>query len=91
MSWLDWFDVDVIRHVFRHVSGTIVAVVLFFVAAWVVKELVPVSARNYIERVEHVVLIGLLVFLALQLFLSLIKALWNQIRGGWNGTQLLAV
>jgi hypothetical protein len=46
--------------------------------------------RDKAEKVEGIVLLGLLIILAIQLFITLIKEVWQQLRGGWN-VQVLAV
>ena len=92
MAWQDWFDFPFIRHVFRHISGTIISVLLFAITAWLVKTVMSLGpTRDRIEQVEGFVLLGLFIILAIQLGISIIKEVWKQVRGGWNGTQVLAV
>jgi hypothetical protein len=91
MAWREWFDFPFIRHVFQHVSGTIVTVLLFAITAWLVSTVVPSGpTRAKVEQVEGLVLLGLVIILAIQLFISLIKEVMKQAKGGWNGTQVLA-
>jgi hypothetical protein len=91
MAMQEWFDFEFIRHVFRHVSGTIVVVLLFAITAWLVKTVGPSGViRNRIDQVDGVVVYGLLCVLAIQLVVDLIKHIWKQLRGGWNGAQVLA-
>lgn len=91
MAWRDWFDLAFIRHVFRHVSGTIITILLFELTALIVKTFMSVGRiRDGVEGVEGVVLLGLLIILASQLAVSVIKEVWKQTKGGWNGSQVLA-
>jgi len=91
-SWIpDWFDVPFIRYVFRHVSGTIVTITLFAATAWFLKEFPLGVSRNLIEGIEHFVVVTLFIILAIELLISVIKEVWKQLRGGWNGTQVFAV
>jgi len=41
MAMQEWFDFEFIRHVFRHVSGMIVVVLLFAITAWLGRPLAP--------------------------------------------------
>jgi hypothetical protein len=92
MPWQDWFDVAFVRHLVRHVSGTIVAILFFALTAWIVKMVMPVGPiRDRIEQVEGIVILALVAILAIQLLIPLIKQVWNMLKGGWNGTQVLAI
>jgi hypothetical protein len=89
--WQRWLDVPIIQVLTRHASGTIVAVVL----SWIVTKVVSLCVSDpttltRIESVENVVLVGLLVFLVIQLAAVLVKVFWKDLRGGWNGSQILA-
>jgi hypothetical protein len=92
MPWNDWLDIPIVRAVVRHTSGTVVSIPLFWVVAWTIKFFLPEGLpRTRIEKIEGVVLVGLFAILAIQLALVLIKEVWRQLKGGWNGTQVLAV
>jgi hypothetical protein len=92
MALQEWFDFPFIKLVFRHISGTIVSVLLFSITAWLVKAVMPAGAiRDRIEQVDGIVQLGLLVILAIQLGIALILEIRKQIRGGWNATQVLAL
>lgn len=92
MPWQDWVDLSFIAGVFRHVFCTVASILLFAVPAWLVKLVGSAEPiRDAIDRIDDVVLIGLLGILAVQLLADVIKQLWKQLRTGWNGTQLLAV
>jgi hypothetical protein len=92
MPWQDWFDFPIIRAVVRHTSGTVVAIVLFWLVVWTAKQF-PLGdlTRARLENIESVVVVGLFVVLAIQLALVLIKEVWKELKGGWNGTRVLAV
>lgn len=92
MAWNEWLDVSFVRHVFRHISGTIVAILLFAVTGWVARSVMHTGfLRDGVEQVENVVLLSLVVLLAIQLLAGVIKQVAKQMRGGWNGTQVLAL
>jgi hypothetical protein len=92
MSWQGWLDIPIIRAGIRHASGTIVSSVLSWVTAWTVKQFLPEYLARRVESIEGIVLVTLFVILAIQLGLVLIKELWKQLKGGWNGgAQVLAV
>jgi uncharacterized membrane protein AbrB (regulator of aidB expression) len=92
MFWRDWLNISFIQHVFRHIFGWVLTVLLFEGAALIVGAVIPPGAiRDRVDKVDSFVLLALLIILGIQLGISLIKEVWKQLRGGWNGTQVLAV
>jgi hypothetical protein len=92
MAWQEWLNFSFIQHVFRHISGWILTVLLFKGAALVVGAVIPSGPiRDRVDKVDGFVLLALLIILGVQLGIALIKEIWKQVRGGWNGTQVLAV
>lgn len=85
MAWRDWFDFPFIRHVFRHVSGTIITVFLLVIVGWFIRTLMaPGHVGEKAQQIDDYVLLGLFIILAIQLFVAVIKETWKQIKGGWN-------
>ena len=92
MPWRDWVDVAIIRAAVRHTTGAVVVIALFWITGWAIKWFLPEGiTRTRLEGVENVVLVALFIILGIILGLILIQVVWKQLRGGWNGTQVLAV
>jgi hypothetical protein len=74
MKWEEWIDVPTIKALTQHASATIVALALFAVVRFVVT-LVPLlpATRTIIEVTDEVVLVGLFVWLIVQMALLLWK------------------
>jgi hypothetical protein len=74
MKWEEWIDVPTIKALTQHASATVVALALFAVVRFVVTR-VPLSetTRSIIEVVDEFVLVGLFVWLIIQMALLLWK------------------
>jgi hypothetical protein len=87
MAWRDWLEISVIQRVCRHASGTLAAILLFALTAFIAKHVISdPSVIKSIERVENVVLVGLVVLFGVDLVIFVIKGIWRQL----NSAQVLA-
>lgn len=68
-AWIrEWVDVPVLKRMSTHASGSIAAILSFWAVGWVLEKLLPLEYLHYLELIDRIVLIGVFVFLALEIF-----------------------
>ncbi len=89
---LKFFDVPLVMAAIRHVTGTAVVVLLFRLAAYVVKQTVQDQAtRGTIDTIENMVLEAIVGLLGILLVILVAKGVYKEGRSGWNDTHFLAI
>lgn len=82
MPWQEYINLLLIKTLCHHTSGTLTAFLLFSFIGWIIKVgMTEGFVKSALQVVDGTVLIGLFVFLAIQMFQKLIK-------GGKNGSPL---
>jgi hypothetical protein len=92
MEWFkDWFYNPTVKGLLHHAVDSAAAGLVFSIIGMFLKWIFPDPGTIwFIEKTERIVIDALFVIFGLRLLLILLKELWHQIRGGWNGIQVLA-
>ena len=88
MNWNEFINTELIKRLSHHSSGTIAAIIFFAITGWVLRYLVHEGpVRTIIIYIEDCTLIGLFLWLAIQLFRDLWKGKTDG-KGKPDGTTL---
>ena len=81
MTWRDFVDVEPIARACFHLSGQLPPLIVFAIfratTAWLVE---PGVLRSVLERIEEIVLLGIIMLLGLDILVPLVRRAVNAIR-----------
>jgi hypothetical protein len=81
MTWRDFVDVDSVANACRHLSGQLPPLIVFAVLRFVTERFfAPGMLRSLLERLEEVVLVGIILLLAVDVLVPRIRRAINAIR-----------
>ncbi len=89
MQWADWIDLDTIKALSRHASGSIGAILVFKAMGVLVDWGFTGRLKMVLKTIDDFVLVGLLIWLAYQMMILLWKGR-IRIRNG-SGLNVLVV
>lgn len=73
----EWVDVPVLKRMSTHATGSIAAILSFWAVGWVLEKLLPGEYLHALQAMDRIVLFGVFVFLALEIFKFLGRRLIN--------------